>query len=125
MKLFHASILKLSFAIALVAVGSFSSAKAFAETLNINVVAIEVDGTKFWLPSMIVAKKGDTVNIHAVSKVPGQNNVHGFAIDQFKIAGLVTDKPMDMKFVADKAGIFPIRCHLHPAHIGGQLLVTE
>jgi len=27
--------------------------------------------------------------------------------------------------VADKAGIFPIICQLHPAHVGGQLVVLE
>ena len=125
MKLFHASVLTLSLTIALIATESLSSSKAFAETQNINAVALEVNGIKVWLPSMIMAKKGDTVKIHAVSKIPGQNNVHGFSIDQFKIKALVTDKATDMEFVADKAGIFPIHCHLHPAHIGGQLLVTE
>jgi nitrosocyanin len=125
MKLFHDSVLALSLTIALITGASLSSTTASAETLSVNVVAVEVAGTKFWLPSTIIAKKGDTVKIHAISKVPGQNNVHGFAIDQFKIQAVVTEKPMDLEFVADKAGIFPIRCHLHPAHIGGQLLVME
>jgi len=102
------------------------TAQAFAATQTINVVALEVNDTKIWIPSVILAKKGDTVKIHAINKIPGQNKVHGFAIDQFKIQALVmTDKPTDLEFVANKAGIFPIRCHLHPAHVGGQLLVTE
>ena len=105
---------------------AFATIKAFAETQTINVVALEVNDTKIWIPSVILAKKGDTVKIHAINKIPGQNKVHGFAIDQFKIQALVmTDKPTDLEFVANKAGIFPIRCHLHPAHVGGQLLVTE
>jgi hypothetical protein len=30
-----------------------------------------------------------------------------------------------IEFKADKAGIFPIICHLHPAHVGTQLVVLE
>ena len=30
-----------------------------------------------------------------------------------------------VEFVADKSGIFQISCQLHPAHVGGQLLVLE
>lgn len=121
MKLFQTMILTL----AVVLVGGLAPVKGYAETLTINAVALEVNGTKIWLPSTIVAKKGDLVKIHAVSKIPGQNNVHGFAIDQFKVKSLATDKVTDIEFVADKVGIFPLYCHLHPAHIGGQILVTE
>ena len=102
---------------------SFISAAAFAETHTIQEVAIEMNGVKFWIPSTIVVKKGDTVKIHAVSKIGGKNNIHGFAIDPFKVEALVNDKGMDIEFVADKAWIFPIRCQLHPGHIGGQLVV--
>ena len=104
---------------------AYQPAWAAGEVRTLQAVAIEAGGTKFWLPSTIVAKKGDTVKIHAVSKVPGANNVHGFAIDEFKVEALVDDKGKDFEFVASKAGIFPIRCHLHPAHIGGQLVVLE
>lgn len=112
-------------AIALCALPSFLSVAARAEVRSIEVVAIEAGGTKFWLPSTILAKKGDLVKIHAVSKVPGANNLHGFAIDAFKVQELVDGKGKTFEFTADKAGIFPIRCHLHMPHIGGQLLVTE
>ena len=94
-----------------------------AATVEIQETAFEMNGTKIWYPPVILAKKGDTVKIHAVSKIGGKNNVHGFAIDQFKVQSLVDEKGTDIEFIADKAGIFPIRCHLHPAHIGGQLLV--
>jgi nitrosocyanin len=101
------------------------ASSAYAETRTFNVTAVEVDGTKFWLPANLIVKKGDTVKIHAVSKVPGQNSVHGFAIDAFKIQEVVDTKGKDITFTADKAGIFDIRCQLHPAHVGGQLLVIE
>jgi len=35
------------------------------------------------------------------------------------------EKTANVKFVADKAGIFPIKCQLHPAHVTGQLIVLE
>jgi heme/copper-type cytochrome/quinol oxidase subunit 2 len=100
-------------------------ANASGSVQELQIAAVEINGTKFWFPSTIIAKKGDTVKLHAISKIGGKNNIHGFAIDAFKVQALVGDKLTDIEFVADKAGIFPIRCHLHPAHIGGQLLVTE
>jgi hypothetical protein len=30
-----------------------------------------------------------------------------------------------VSFTADKAGVFPIKCHLHPAHVVGQMVVLE
>lgn len=95
------------------------------ETRSFQEVAVEINGTKFWFPSVITVKKGDLVKIHLVSKIGGQNNIHGFAIDQFKVEALADDKGKDIEFTATKAGIFPIRCHLHPAHVGGQLVVLE
>jgi len=32
-------------------------------------------------------------------------------------------EPKEVEFVADKVGIFPTICQLHPAHVGGQLVV--
>src|SRR5690242_19015519 len=127
MNLRRTSFLGICFSLAL-AISTFHATPASAETHTIQMVALELGGkpgagTKIWLPSTITVKKGDTVKIHAVSKIPGKNNVHGLAIDAFKVEALVEGKGMDIEFVADKAGIFPIRCHLHPAHIGGQLVV--
>ncbi|MGZ3698472.1 MAG: cupredoxin domain-containing protein [Bdellovibrionota bacterium] len=102
-----------------------SSLSAFAENRSFRADAVEIDGTKFWLPSSFTVKKGDKVKIHIVSKVPGPNSVHGFAIDDYKVQEVADTKGKDIEFVADKAGIFPIRCHLHEAHIGGQLIVLE
>ncbi|MFZ9596740.1 MAG: cupredoxin domain-containing protein [Bdellovibrionia bacterium] len=103
----------------------FSSASVFAEVREIQATAVEINGTKFWIPSSIVVKKGDTVKLHLTSKVPGANNVHGFAIEAYKIQALATEKTTDVEFNATQSGIFPIRCHLHPAHIGGQLVVLD
>lgn len=106
----------------LVFVAAFS---ASAEVRNFTLTAVEINGTKFWLPSILIVKKGDKVKIRIVSKVPGANSVHGFAIDEFKIQEIADPKGREIEFVADKAGVFQMRCHLHPAHIGGQLDVRE
>jgi nitrosocyanin len=102
-----------------------ASTSARAEVRSFQMMSVEVNGVKFWIPSTLTVKKGDTVKIRAVSKVPGQGSTHGLAIDEFKIQEVVDEKGKDIQFNADKAGIYPIRCHLHPAHVGGQLVVLD
>jgi nitrosocyanin len=112
--------------LALAITGGFVFASnAYSQDRLIQEVAVEINGVKFWVPSTIVVKKGDKVKIHAVSKVPGAGSVHGFAIDAFKAEIVADEKGKDVEFVADKAGIFPFRCHLHAPHVGGQLVVLE
>src|SRR5579862_6593889 len=96
------------------------SLSSFAATASFRMAAVEVDGVKFWLPSTLVVHKGDSVEIQAVSKVPGDNSVHGLMIKDFNVVEVVDTKGKTVKFTADKAGTFPITCQLHPAHIGGQ-----
>lgn len=101
-----------------------AAAPAAAETREFTVVNIEYEGTKVWVPSTLVVAKGDTVKIKLINNVPGDPNVHGFAIPAFNVAAVVTrGEPAAVEFVADKAGIFPTSCQLHPAHVGGQLVV--
>jgi hypothetical protein len=51
---------------------------------------------------------------------------HGFEIAAFGVKEVVPgEKTANVKFVADKAGIFPIKCQLHPAHVVGQFVVLE
>lgn len=118
-----------SFKLALSAIlftsAALTGTSALAEVRTFQEYAVETNGVKFWFPSNIIVKKGDTVKIKAISKIGGQNNIHGFAIDEFKVQELVTDKEKEIEFTAAKAGIFPIRCHLHPAHVGGHLTVLD
>jgi plastocyanin len=93
------------------------------EVRQFDATAVEINGVKFWLPSTLYVKKGDTVKIHLVSVIPGKNNIHGFKISEFNVEALVDEKGKDVEFVADKSGIYKIFCHLHPAHKGGQLIV--
>jgi nitrosocyanin len=90
------------------------------------VVNVEYEGTKLWLPGTITVKKGSKVTLKLVNNVPSDPKEHGFAIPAYKVAEtVVRGEPKTVEFTADKAGIFPITCHLHPAHVGGQLVVLE
>jgi nitrosocyanin len=102
-----------------------ASGQAAAER-EITVVNIEFEGTKVWVPATIIAKKGEKVRVKLINKVKSDPNVHGFAIDDFKVkVDVYRDKPETVEFTADKAGLFRVWCHLHPAHLPGQLLVLE
>jgi nitrosocyanin len=93
---------------------------------SFTVVNVEYEGTKIWLPATLIVKKGEQVRIKLVNDVPSDPNQHGFAIPEFGVAAVVTrGEPQNVEFVADKTGLFAISCHLHPAHVGGQLLVVE
>jgi nitrosocyanin len=95
-------------------------------TTNVTLVNIEFEGTKVWVPGPVVVQKGDTVRIQALNNVKSDPPVHGLAIDAYGIQALVDmGKPEIIEFKADKAGIFPIICHLHPPHVGTQLVVLE
>ena len=90
-----------------------------------SIVNLEYKGTKVWVPGTLIAKQGETVKIKLVNNTP--SGKHGFSIDAFGIKSEVANdgKPVNLEFKADKAGLYTIYCHLHPAHIGGQLLVLE
>jgi nitrosocyanin len=88
------------------------------------VVNVEYEGTKIWTPGTLVVPKGAKVTIKLVNNVPTEPNQHGFAIPAYNVAEVVTrGEPKTVTITADKAGVFPITCHLHPAHVGGELVV--
>jgi nitrosocyanin len=93
---------------------------------EVTLVNIEFEGTKVWVPGPVVVNKGDTVKIKAVNNVKSDPPVHGLAIEAYGIQTLVNaGKPETVEFKADKAGIFPIICHLHPPHVGTELVVLD
>jgi nitrosocyanin len=93
-------------------------------TRSFTMVSIEADGAKIWLPSVIAVEQGDKVKLTLKNLVPGADNKHGFTIPGYNVTEVVTrDEPKTVTFVADKPGVFPFSCQLHPAHIGGSLIV--
>ena len=78
---------------------------------------------KIWEPSSVVAKKGDSVMLKLINR---HTDEHGYEIAAYGIKEVVqANQSKDVSFKADKAGVYPIKCHLHPAHVVGQLLVLE
>lgn len=95
---------------------------ALAEKRAITLVNYETDGVKQWLPGTIIARKGDEIEITLINNVP--SGVHGFFILDFNVKKDVKKGIKEVvTFTADKEGLFNMKCHLHPAHVGGQLLV--
>lgn len=97
---------------------------ADAPAVSLTVVNMEYEGTKIWLPGTLVVKKGSKVTLKLINNVPADPNQHGFSIPAYNIAEVVTrGEPKTVEFVADKEGVFPVNCQLHPAHVGGELVV--
>ncbi len=97
---------------------------AHAAEQSFTVVNIEYEGSKVFVPATLVVHQGDHVKIKVVNNIKSDPNQHGFAIPDYKIEKVVTrGEPQEVEFDAKEAGIFPIKCQLHPAHVGGELVV--
>jgi plastocyanin len=127
MKLF--SILALALGAMMVAALSIGAQNALAQdggAKTFTMVAEKIGNTKFWLPSTIIVNQGDKVTLKLVNDIDGEPNQHGFSIPAYNVTELVTrGTPLTVSFTADKPGVFPFICQVHPAHIGGQLVVHK
>jgi nitrosocyanin len=106
--------------IAAVMVGTTRSTEAVGpkKFVLINVI---FDSTKIWLPGNIIVHQGDEVELTLVNQL---DEPHGFKIDVFGIESVIAAKSKStVKFTAKTAGLYAYICHLHPPHIGGQILV--
>jgi nitrosocyanin len=92
--------------------------------VNLTIVnVVSPQDVKIWEPTSIAAKKGDRITLRLINKHADE---HGYEIAAFGVKEVVAgDKTSTVSFTADKAGVFPIKCHLHPAHVVGQLVVLE
>ena len=98
------------------------SLSAMAEKRSITLVNYETEGVKQWLPGTIIVKKGDDVEITLINNVPSGD--HGFFIPEFNVTKVVKKGVKEVvTFKAAKDGLFAMKCHMHPAHVGGQILV--
>jgi len=100
------------------------AAVAYGGEVTLTIVnVVTPQDVKIWEPTSITVKKGDKVSLRLVNK---HTDEHGYEIAAFSVKEVVAgDKTASVSFVADKAGIFPIKCQLHPAHVVGQLIVLE
>ncbi len=95
-----------------------------AAVRKFTVVNVLYEGSKMFVPSVLIAEKGETVQIKIINKIPGDPPNHGFAIPAFGVEEVVNSgETKTVEFSADKAGLFDVKCQLHPAHVHAQLLV--
>lgn len=100
--------------------------KSTAAARKFTVVNVLFEGSKMFVPSVLAVSKGETVSVTVINNIQGDPPNHGFAIPDFGVELVVNrSEKKTAEFTADKAGIFDIKCQLHPAHIHGQLIVKE
>ena len=88
------------------------------------VVNVLYEGSKLFVPSVLIVEKGEKVQIKIINKIPGDPPNHGFSIPAFGVEEVVNSgESKTVEFTADKAGLFEVKCQLHPAHVHAQLLV--
>ena len=96
---------------------------AAAEPTKFTLMTVLLDGTKIWLPSSLIVHQGEEVELTLINKL---EDPHGFKIEDVGIEEVVQPKAqMTVTFTASQPGVHRYLCHLHPPHIGGQLLVLS
>ena len=94
-----------------------------AEPKKFTLITVVLDGTKIWLPSSLMVQQGDEVELTLINKL---DEPHGFKIEAFGIEEVVQPKAqMTVTFTASQPGVHSYLCHLHPPHLGGQMLVLS
>ncbi len=77
------------------------------DTVHVYMTAIRSHFT----PDIIRVKEGDKVALHITSLEQAHDATHGFTIDSYNLhASLEPGKHVNMEFVADRAGVFPLYC---------------
>ncbi len=90
---------------------------------EVQVISAVLGGKNVFLPSTIVVTAGraPTLSVFNTTDKP-----HGFSIPKLKIMEVLPDQvEHEVKLPALEAGIYPIHCHLHPAHRTATLLVVD
>jgi len=94
-----------------------------AEPKKFTLINVVLEGVKIWLPSSVIVHQGDEVALTLINKL---DEPHGFQIADVGILEVVSPKGQTIvKFTAAKSGVHRFGCQMHPAHIGGTLLVVE
>lgn len=97
------------------------------EVRELTAVNIEYHGSKIWVPSVFIVRKGEKVHLTLINNAP--SGLHGFAIDEFNVKMQIPNEEKDNKrtveFTPARTGLFRSYCQLHPTHVGGQILVID
>ena len=112
--------------VAVLALAGGSRVDAQQATREFTLVNIKYEGSNIWVPGPLVVNRGERVKIRGINNVKDDPAEHGLAIDEFGVKLVVNrGQPETTEFVADKAGIFRVWCHLHLPHVATQLVVME
>jgi plastocyanin len=96
---------------------------AAAEPKKFTLINVVLDGTKIWLPSSLMVHQGEEVELTLINTL---EDPHGFQIAEVGIAEVVQPKAqITVRFTASQPGAYSYLCHLHPPHLGGQMLVLR
>jgi plastocyanin len=96
---------------------------AAAEPKKFTLINVVLDGTKIWLPSSVMVHQGEEVELTLINKL---DDPHGFKIADFGIEAVVQPQAqMTVTFTASQTGAHRYICHIHPPHIGGNILVLS
>jgi heme/copper-type cytochrome/quinol oxidase subunit 2 len=100
-----------------------AGATVSAESKKFTLINVLLDGTKIWLPSSVMVNVDDEVELTLIDKL---DEPHGFKIEDFGVEELVQPKAQTtVKFTAAKSGVHGFGCQMHPAHIGGQIVILR
>ena len=81
------------------------------------------EGKKTWTPGEVTVKEGTKVEI-TLENTLGEE--HGFMIPGMVDAVVVGPKAKKkVTFEAKGEGPHDFTCHMHPAHVGGKLIITK
>lgn len=103
----------------------FAAVATFAGTAQAETITLTnkiVDGKKTWVPADVKVKAGEKVELTLVNTLP---DPHGFnAPGMAKDVVVNGNETKTVSFTAPKeAGTVKYTCHLHPAHVGGNIIV--
>ncbi len=94
----------------------------FTTVLKKNPTTQQMD--KVWVPATQNVPINEKITINLINEL---DLPHGFEIPGMVPATVVFPTkekgPQSVTVTFDKAGNYPVKCHLHPAHVGAQLVV--
>jgi plastocyanin len=100
-----------------------AGAAAAAAPTQFTVMTVVLDGTKIGLPSSLMVPQGEDVELTLVKKLEAS---HGLKIEEVGMEAVVQpNAQLTVWFTASQPGVHRYLCHLHPPHLGGQLLVLS
>ena len=104
--------------------GAVAGSKPTSSKAKVREVVFEnrlVEGKKTWLPSIVQANNGESLRFKLINKL---NAPHGFFIKDYTEPVIVKGNSTKiLPVIVAKKGTYAVKCHLHPAHVGAQIVV--